>query len=277
MELNHILLFIAVAWAVLSILRNDRNVRIHAAIVLAIAAVSWLILRPFAGWISAAFCLFLVLLPNYRAARLRHPARHPIRLTPAVIFFVAANAGMFLIEILAGGPTNAATLYRLGWLDTDAVIFLHEYWRIFTALFLHYGLLHLFFNLFALVILGPGLEREIGTLKFAVCYLVSGLGSSGAVVFLAKIHLLPPIELVGASGCIMGIVGAWAGFLLRNRHAWMAAQRLRNIVVIVIFQFIFDLVTPRVSMSAHLGGLLTGFLLGLMLPSHEIRHTIRSR
>ena len=72
-------------------------------------------------------------------------------------------------------------------------------------------------------------------------------------------------QLVGASGCIMGIVGAWAGFLMRHRHAAHARQRLANVVMIVAIQIGFDLSTPQVSMSAHLCGLVAGFLLGLVL------------
>ncbi len=68
----------------------------------------------------------------------------------------------------------------------------------------------------------------------------------------------------------MGVVGTWTGFLLRHRHAPLARQRLRNIFVIVLLQLAFDLVTPRVSMSAHLGGLFTGFLLGLLVPAKPV-------
>ena len=147
------------------------------------------------------------------------------------------------------------------------MIFRHQYWRLLAALFLHYGPIHIFFNLFALLLLGPALERQIGGFLFAVCYLVSGIGSSIAVVLLTKLRLLEPVQLVGASGCIMGVVGTWIGFLLRHRHAPLARQRLRNIFVIVLLQLAFDVVTPRVSMSAHLGGLFTGFLLGLLVPA----------
>ena len=147
------------------------------------------------------------------------------------------------------------------------MIFRHQYWRLLAALFLHYGPIHIFFNLFALLLLGPALERQIGGFLFAVCYLVSGIGSSIAVVLLTKLRLLEPVQLVGASGCIMGVVGTWTGFLLRHRHAPLARQRLRNIFVIVLLQLAFDVVTPRVSMSAHLGGLFTGFLLGLLVPA----------
>jgi rhomboid protease GluP len=69
----------------------------------------------------------------------------------------------------------------------------------------------------------------------------------------------------------MGIVGAWGGLLLRNRDAPLAKQRLRNVIVIVLMQIAFDLATPNVSLSAHLGGLVTGFSIGLGLRRQPLR------
>jgi rhomboid protease GluP len=109
------------------------------------------------------------------------------------------------------------------------------------------------------------LEKIIGGLRFAVCYLVSGIGSTGGVVALTLLKIVQPAELVGSSGSVMGIVGAWAGFLLRHRHVWQARQRLLNILMIIVIQIAFDISTPQVSTSAHLCGLVTGFLLGLVL------------
>jgi membrane associated rhomboid family serine protease len=63
----------------------------------------------------------------------------------------------------------------------------------------------------------------------------------------------------------MGIVGVWAGFLVRHRHTWEARQRLMNIFLIIGIQILFDIFTPEVSMSAHLCGLATGFALGLVV------------
>jgi rhomboid protease GluP len=197
--------------------------------------------------------------------------------SPLVLALIIINIAVFILELLAGGSTNPMTLHRLGELDTSSVIFRHQYWRLLAALFLHYGPVHIFFNLFALLLLGPALERQIGGFLFAVCYLVSGIGSSIAVVLLTKLRLLEPVQLVGASGCIMGVVGTWIGFLLRHRHAPLARQRLRNIFVIVLLQLAFDVVTPRVSMSAHLGGLFTGFLLGLLVQTKPVPSTPRSR
>ncbi|HSV62756.1 MAG TPA: rhomboid family intramembrane serine protease, partial [Chthoniobacterales bacterium] len=71
--------------------------------------------------------------------------------------------------------------------------------------------------------------------------------------------------LVGASGCVMGMVGVWAGYLVRHRTEAFAGRRLKNIVLIVAIQTAFDLSTPQISMAAHLSGLATGVALGLLM------------
>ena len=188
-----------------------------------------------------------------------------LRSAPAVLVLIVINIIAFLFEISVGDLNNPEVLHRVGALDPYAVVAQREYWRLFTALFLHGGFTHLLFNVFALYILGPPLERSIGTLRFAVCYLISGLASSAGVVGLMVLGFVQVAELVGASGCIMGIVGAWAGFLLRHRHVPQAKQRLGNVVMIIVIQIAFDLSTPQVSMAAHLCGLIAGFFLGLAL------------
>jgi membrane associated rhomboid family serine protease len=188
-----------------------------------------------------------------------------LRRAPAVLIFILLNAVAFLFEISFGDWNDPDVLHRIGALEPYAVVAQGEYWRLFTALFLHGGFAHLLFNIFALYVLGPPLERSIGTTRFAACYLISGLASSAGVVVLTVIGLVQVAQLVGASGCIMGIVGAWAGFLVRHRHAPHAKQRLANVAMIIAIQTAFDLSTPQVSMAAHLCGLIAGFFLGLIL------------
>ena len=188
-----------------------------------------------------------------------------LRSAPAVLVLIGLNVVAFLFEISVGDLNDPDVLHRVGALEPYAVLAQGEYWRLFTALFLHGGFTHLLFNVFALYVLGPPLERSIGTIRFTVCYLVSGLASSAGVVALTVFGFVQVSQLVGASGCIMGIVGAWAGFLLRHRHAPQAKQRLGNVVMIIVIQVAFDLSTPQVSMAAHLCGLLAGFFLGLVL------------
>jgi membrane associated rhomboid family serine protease len=278
MELNHVLLFTIVATSALILLQAFRpqtlGVRARAGIVLVASAFCWLLARSIAGWLAAIIWCALLLVPAFLRHRVQsapfpqYQSRRPtIILSPVVLSLIIINIAVFILELFAGGSTNELTLHRLGELDTRLVIYRHEYWRLIAALFLHYGPIHIFFNLFALLLLGPPLERQIGHVYFAACYLLSGLGSSLVVVWLTSLRLLAPFELVGASGCVMGVVGTWAGFLLRHRHLPRAQQRLRNIFIIILMQLAFDLVTPQVSMSAHLGGLVTGFLLGLIVPA----------
>ena len=189
---------------------------------------------------------------------------------PVVLILILLNAVAFLFEISFGDWNDPEFLHRLGALEPYAVVMQAEYWRLVTALFLHGGFAHLLFNLFALYVLGPPLERSIGAARFATCYLVSGVASSAGVVVLTMIGLVQVAQLVGASGSIMGIVGAWAGFLLRHRHAPHARQRLANVFMIIAIQTAFDLSTPQVSMAAHLCGLIAGFFLGLILTPQAV-------
>jgi rhomboid protease GluP len=90
------------------------------------------------------------------------------------------------------------------------------------------------------------------------------------VVALNEIGLIHVYQLIGASGCIFGVVGAWAGFLLRHHRVPHARQQLANIGLIVVIQIAFDLSTPEVSMAGHMFGLLAGFFLGLVLAPRPV-------
>jgi len=337
-ELNHLFLFIAVASPVVVLIRvwrsgeAAREWRIPAFVVLAITALSWIVVRDMAGFIGAGAWFILLLIPaigsrkvvdltsQHRYKLARHlavaiQAVHPstelreyiqllrrleseqtttsgsayfrsqqsfvaarkkdrprrFRHAPAVTIFIILNIVAFVIEISVGNWNDFITLHRLGALEPWQVVVRGEYWRLVTALFLHAGVTHLFFNLFALYVLGPGLERAIGSLRFAICYFISGIGSSAGVVALWRVGLTNPGQLVGASGCIMGIVGAWAAFLIQHRHMPRAWERLRNIVLIIGIQIVFDLTTPQVSTAAHICGLVTGFGVGALVARRETR------
>ena len=199
-------------------------------------------------------------------------ARPGLEGAPAVLTLILVNLVFFGAELVLGGSTNSATLKFLGELEPEAVVVRHEYWRLLTALFLHYGALHLAINLFALYLLGPPLERLIGSAKFVVGYLLSGLGSGAGVIFLGAIGLTNATELVGASGAIMGVIGVSAGLLLRHRQSTLAGRQLQNILFIVAIQTVFDLWTPQVSLAAHLSGFVSGVGIGVIFASME-RHT----
>jgi membrane associated rhomboid family serine protease len=215
--------------------------------------------------------------PSHSFSRPPLPDGNRLRYAPGVIVLIVANVLAYGIELWTGalGDNDGADLFQLGSLVPSAVVIGHQYWRLLAALFLHAGILHLSFNLFALYVIGPQLEKFGGTLRFLICYFVSGICSTAGVVLLWYVGILTdfvdaqgrvhPLEVVGASGCIMGIVGAMAGFLIRDRHMPMARRRLGNIVFIVVIQTLFDISTRQVSMSAHLCGLAGGVLIGLVV------------
>ena len=180
----------------------------------------------------------------------------------AVTTLLIVNAICFAIE--GRSSMDPIFLRHIGALDPILVIRDHQYWRLLTALFLHYGPIHLLFNLFALYVIGPDLERAVGAGRFFFCYLVSGLGSTVGVVLLSVLRS-KWVQMVGASGCVMGIVGALAGFLLRHRDRLGTRARLQSILMIIAIQVLFDVSIKEVSMSAHLCGLATGFLIGVSL------------
>ena len=93
------------------------------------------------------------------------------------------------------------------------VILDHQYWRLFTSMFLHFGLFHLLMNMYCLVTAGPLMERIFGHVGFAAIYVLSGLGGS-----ILSVCLQPMSSGAGASGAIFGVYGAVLGFLaVRHR------------------------------------------------------------
>ena len=173
---------------------------------------------------------------------------------------IILNVLMFGVEVLFGGSTNAETLYRLGALFPPAVR-AGEWWRLFASLFLHLGSLHLGMNMLALWVLGPFAEFALGSGRYLVIYVLSGVGSMGAVLVFAVGAKAEEIA-VGASGCIMGLVGATGALMLVGwvrERATHAKRRLMAVLAIIAMQTVFDSLVPQVSMTAHLAGVLIGF------------------
>jgi len=180
---------------------------------------------------------------------------------------VAMNVAMFALEMLAGGSENESVLFDLGALSATAVA-AGDWWRLLAAMFLHAGWLHLAMNMLGLLLLGPFVETSLGRLKFVFTYLLSGLASMAFVVAMARWRLMPDDLLVGASGSIMGLIGATAIVLLRSwrtGRSRVALQRLQRVALAVGLQVVFDLVTPQVSMAAHTSGVVAGCVVALLL------------
>ena len=153
-----------------------------------------------------------------------------------------------------------------------SVVFDHQYWRLLSAMFLHFGVIHLGFNMYCLAQSGAMVERFFGHFRFAVLYLFSGIGGG-----IASLWYHPVVIGAGASGAIFGVIGGLIGYLAVRRHEVPPAilkPMWSGAMAFVGYNTIFSLSVPGIDTSAHLGGLATGiacgFLMTLARPRNEI-------
>lgn len=134
-----------------------------------------------------------------------------------------------------------------------------EYWRFITPIFLHANALHLGMNMINLLALGVALERLFGHLRFLLIFLVTGVIST-----IASFYFAPQEISVGASGAIFGLVGAYSAFILIHRKAlrYGGIPALLWLIVIIGLNLSIGFFIPNVDNYAHVGGLLSGLLLG---------------
>jgi rhomboid protease GluP len=180
---------------------------------------------------------------------------------------LAIIAAVFLVEMLLGGSTDTNVLILMGAKSTP-LIAAGEYWRLFTSMFLHVGVMHLAFNGYALFIIGTEMERLLGPGRFLSIYLLSGLlGSLASYAFSDSLA-------AGASGAIFGIIGAQAAFFLvhRERLGTWGTRRLGSIALVLVLNLVWGFSQPgRIDNLAHVGGLLAGAALGWALtPRYEL-------
>ncbi|HEX3348011.1 MAG TPA: rhomboid family intramembrane serine protease, partial [Acetobacteraceae bacterium] len=203
----------------------------------------------------------------------RRAARRP-RVAPVTAILVAANLVVFAAEVLRGGSEDARALRSLGALWTPAVLGRTEWWRVGAALFLHYGWVHLAVNMLSLLVVGSATERLFGSWRTLAVYLAAGLGSMAMVVALAALHVSPSEFVVGASGAIMGLIGALLAFAIR---AWRRNRVRATLVRVVwvagaiVLQSALDVATPQISFTGHLSGVVIGLLIGTLLAPPKSR------
>lgn len=173
---------------------------------------------------------------------------------------------VFGLETLAGGSTSTEVLVQFG-AKVNPLIAAGQFWRLFTAMFLHIGLMHLLLNGYALVVLGTELERILDWRRFLAIYLLSGL--LGSLVSYA----FNPNIAAGASGAIFGLVGALGAFFALHREqlgSW-GQRRLINVIFLVVVNLILGFTQQGIDNYAHMGGLVFGFALGWALaPRYQI-------
>jgi membrane associated rhomboid family serine protease len=184
--------------------------------------------------------------------------KYDVRLTYVLI---AINALLFVPTMLFGD-----LVYVIGALLPGLVVQRWQLWRLVTASFLHADIVHIGFNMYALYIFGRQVEQLFGPRRFALIYGGALLGGSAVVVLLDD----PGFWTVGASGAILGLLGALMAYFWRYQETVVGARaRLGNLLTTALLNVGIGLL-PHISLWGHLGGTVTGLVMGLALaPRYE--------
>ena len=193
---------------------------------------------------------------------------------PVTMLFVAFNLIAFLVSAWKADVNNAQDMYNMGAMTSDSVLFNHQYWRLVTSMFLHFGLSHLVNNMISLSFLGSMLEKRMGHLKFAILYLGSGIAGN---IISAKVEFIQSIRnpqaaitvSAGASGAIFGVIGALICIVIvqsigsRKKHVYEEIS-LSGLLWMALFSLLAGFTTAGVDNAAHVGGMISGFLIAAL-------------
>jgi membrane associated rhomboid family serine protease len=174
-----------------------------------------------------------------------------IQTTPVSFSIIAVTVGIFALGFLS---TDIEREFLIRFASVNVLIEQGEWWRVLTAAFLHGGLMHIAFNMYALYLFGPRLEMQVGSVPFALLYFASAAGG-GAFSYL----LGPPNQVaVGASGAIFGLFGAWIYVAWLMRDSAQGRAMFNQLGVLLAINLALPLLVPNIDWRAHVGGLITG-------------------
>lgn len=174
------------------------------------------------------------------------------------ISFTILNVIAYIIYTIMG-----EIVYNTGSLSAVDIIDKQQYYRIISCIFLHAGVEHLFGNMLFLVILGEMLENAVGHVRFGLIYMVAGIGSS---LFSMAYEVISGsyYHTVGASGAVCGLIGALLVLVIKNNGRF-GALSLPRMILAIVYLIYSGTSSPVVNNAAHIGGLLVGFLIMLIM------------
>jgi len=192
--------------------------------------------------------------------------RRRIRLSYIII---AVNILMWLFTELYSKLSGADGNLIFG-AKFNPLIMSGEYWRLITPMFLHGGIVHIFFNSYSLYAIGPAVEDLFGKAKFAVIYFIAGImGNIASFAFSTHVS-------VGASGAIFGLLGALVYLLRKDRRIFKTSFGT-GIVITILYNLIYGFMNEGIDNFAHIGGLIGGFAAAMVVGLAGERKTVYSR
>lgn len=183
-------------------------------------------------------------------------------------YFSICNTCIVIINVLIffclearGNTQSAYYMVENGAMYVPYMINNRQMYRLFTAMWLHFGFEHLSSNMFSLLLLGDNLERAVGKGKYLIIYLLSGLGAS-MCSFLYNLVTASYAVAAGASGAIFGVIGALFYVVIRN-HGRLEDMTILRLGILIVYILYTGITTPGIDNAAHIGGLIIGVLLAM--------------
>lgn len=176
---------------------------------------------------------------------------------------VAINSIVFVMLEIMGDTQNSELMAHMGAVWPPYILKQGQYWRLLTATFMHFGFDHILNNMLILVCAGMILEDALGHVKYLILYLIAGIGGS-TLSYLQMLHSGDYAVAAGASGAIFGIIGAllWIVIVHKGRYETLTGKGLFFMIVISLY---YGIHTGGVDNWGHIGGLIMGFLMGILL------------
>ena len=186
-----------------------------------------------------------------------------IRKEPMTVALILINVLVFIAVELTGTSQNAWHVLDYGAAYTPYIVQNGEVYRLFTSMFLHFGIEHLVNNMLVLFVLGSRLEQVIGKLRFLFIYLAGGIAGN---IFSLILELRNQDFSVsaGASGAVFAVMGAMIYVVIRNK-GWLEDLSMRQILVMAAFSLYFGFTSSGVDNAAHIGGMIAGFVLAVLI------------
>lgn len=186
-----------------------------------------------------------------------------IRKEPVTVALILINVLVFIAVELTGTSQNAWHVLDYGAAYTPYIVQNGEVYRLFTSMFLHFGIEHLVNNMLVLFVLGSRLEQVIGKLRFLFIYLAGGMVGN---IFSLILELRNQDFSVsaGASGAVFAVMGAMIYVVIRNK-GWLGDLSMRQILVMAAFSLYFGFTSSGVDNAAHIGGMIAGFVLAVLI------------
>ena len=186
-----------------------------------------------------------------------------IKKEPVTVLFILLNILIFFIVDFTGGSENTVHMIECGAADTRLIVENGEIYRLFTCMFLHFGIHHIANNMLVLFVLGQRLEPVIGKFRFALIYLLGGLGGNILSVVM-EIKRAEYSVSAGASGAVFAVMGAMVYVVIRHRGKIQDIS-VRQMLVMAVFSLYLGFAGKGVDNVAHVGGMICGFILTAIL------------